>query len=497
MRKILFSLLTLILLTNCTIAQKNETIIKGKIQGKIPKEIIYTTLLNGTFSRNFNHKIKPNKNGEFDIKISLETPSFIEILIANKIAKSFVVENGKNYDLILDFDAKDKNEQFKLYRNKERLLYQDFPLAGSARQASVAIGINKSISEIKREISIQKNKKLKPFDLLLADKKINNELYHFIKMNTDIYFSAVAASVITTKFMRTNPKDFDKFPKETKQYWSTIFDENSILETSFITSPFWVEYAKLYNDFKEYTAANFGIEKIMKMRELVKQGKIHSYFIEKASYNLPEFSLEFYTANYLLEELNKKRFEKELLSLFASFKEKYPSSIYLEYLTSEIHQLKKFHKIKDEKETKKISFIKNYQNKNTLKEILKSFKGQRVYLDIWATWCGPCKEEFKHKKELDSFLKANNIKLLYISIDDENRNEQWKKMTEYYNLYGSHLRANKKLIKELQILFNNNGTIEIPWYLLINENGTIAKRKAKRPSQLIELKEEINKVFKS
>lgn len=497
MRKILLSFLALILLTNCTTAQKKETTIKGKILGEIPKEIIYTTLINGTFSRNFNHKIKPNKNGEFKIKTQLDTPSFIEILITNKIAKSFVVEAGKKYELILNFESQEKNNRFQLFENGKQIMYQNFPLAGNVRREAALISNNKSITEIEKAILIKKNESLKPFKTLLTEKKINRELFDFININTNIYFSAISASIITSKFMRTNPKDFDKFPKETKQFWATVFEKYPIENKKHLKSPYWLEYSKLFNDFKEYTDPSFGIEKIMKMRELVKQGKIHAYFIEKAENNLPEFSLEFFTANYLLDELNKKRYEEELLSLFANFKEKYPSSKYLEFLNPEIEKVKKFHQKKEQKNTQKVTFLDNYQNKNTLKEVLDSFKGQKVYIDIWATWCGPCKEEFKHKKKLDQLLKANNIKLLYISIDNENRIEQWKKMAEYYNLYGSHLRANKKLIKELQILFNNNGTIEIPWYLLINENGEIVEMKAKKPSQLIELKEEINKVFKS
>lgn len=497
MKKIVFHLLTLLLLINCTNAQKKETTIVGRVIGEIPKEIQYTIPLNGTFSRNFNQTLKPSINGEFLIKINLDSPSFIEILVANKLAKSFVVEAGKEYELILDFTAETIKEQFKLSQNGERLLYQNFPLAGSVRGAISKIEISKNVADINKEILSQKNKSMKLFNNLLSSNKIDQKLFDFIQMNNDVYYSALIASIVTARFMKTNPNDFDKFPLETKQFWKSIFNKHELTESKYLKSPFWTEYAKSYNDFKEYTHEDFGIEKITAIRQMASEGKIHSYFLKKAENNLPEFSLEFYFANYIIEELNKKRYEKELIYLFNDFKAKYPTSKYIDYLEPGIEKVKKFHKIVDDKSINRISFLDQYEKINTIKEVLELFKGKRVYIDVWATWCGPCKEEFKHKKQLSKLLKTNNIEILYISIDEEKRDEQWKKMIEFYNLEGKHLRANKELTKDLQRLFNDDGKISIPWYLLVDEQGNIIKNKAQRPSQLKALEKEINTVFKN
>ena len=64
-------------------------------------------------------------------------------------------------------------------------------------------------------------------------------------------------------------------------------------------------------------------------------------------------------------------------------------------------------------------------------------------------------------------------------------------MIKYYKLEGYHIRANEKFGSDLREIFNQNGRISIPWYLLVDENGEIVVEHAKRPSQLKELEKEI------
>ena len=67
-------------------------------------------------------------------------------------------------------------------------------------------------------------------------------------------------------------------------------------------------------------------------------------------------------------------------------------------------------------------------------------------------------------------------------------------MIKFYNLEGYHIRANKQLEAELRKIFDNNGSISIPWYILIDNDGNILRRHAKQPSQINELEKEINEI---
>jgi cytochrome c biogenesis protein CcmG/thiol:disulfide interchange protein DsbE len=56
---------------------------------------------------------------------------------------------------------------------------------------------------------------------------------------------------------------------------------------------------------------------------------------------------------------------------------------------------------------------------NDKKVGLKQFKGKIIFLNFWATWCGPCKEEMPSLEVLHQQFKEKNFVLLAISVDYE------------------------------------------------------------------------------
>src|SRR5690606_18022177 len=59
-----------------------------------------------------------------------------------------------------------------------------------------------------------------------------------------------------------------------------------------------------------------------------------------------------------------------------------------------------------------------------LAEILKRHQGKLIYLDVWASWCGPCRREMPHSKELQKEY-GDRVVFLYISCDKAEA--AWKK----------------------------------------------------------------------
>ena len=139
-----------------------------------------------------------------------------------------------------------------------------------------------------------------------------------------------------------------------------------------------------------------------------------------------------------------------------------------------------------------------YENFNGQKTSLSDLKGKYVYIDVWATWCGPCKAEIPSLKKVEKEYHGKNIEFVSISVDDPKRNgswekahENWRKMIEEEELGGIQLFAPEAWQSEFIRDYKING---IPRFILIDPSGNIVSASAPRPSsdELIKLFDEEN-----
>ncbi len=136
-----------------------------------------------------------------------------------------------------------------------------------------------------------------------------------------------------------------------------------------------------------------------------------------------------------------------------------------------------------------------YENYKGGKTSLVDLKGKYVYIDVWATWCGPCKREIPSLKKIEHDYKGKNIEFVSISVDDARRSgggsldvakEKWRTMIAEKELGGIQLFSDNNWNSE----FIKNYKIEgIPRFILIDPNGNIVSADAPRPSdpKLVEL----------
>ncbi len=111
---------------------------------------------------------------------------------------------------------------------------------------------------------------------------------------------------------------------------------------------------------------------------------------------------------------------------------------------------------------------------------LSSLRGKVVYLDVWASWCGPCRQQFPFAKALkESFTKKEqkDIVFLYISID--NTEDAWRKAIESLGIEGLHGFSPGGWGASITSEFN---ITSIPRYLIFDKQGTLTHPNAPRPS---------------
>ncbi len=111
---------------------------------------------------------------------------------------------------------------------------------------------------------------------------------------------------------------------------------------------------------------------------------------------------------------------------------------------------------------------------------LSDLKGKTVYVDVWATWCGPCIAEIPALKSLEKEMHDENIEFVSVSIDNEKDKQKWKDFVKEKDLKGVQLMAKGAWESDIVNDYNIGG---IPRFLVIDETGKIKNANAPRPSE--------------
>ncbi len=108
---------------------------------------------------------------------------------------------------------------------------------------------------------------------------------------------------------------------------------------------------------------------------------------------------------------------------------------------------------------------------------LADFKGKLVYIDFWATWCGPCKYELPYLEKLQEAYKGKKIVFISMSLDDDMA--AWENKVKGEKMKGVQLHADGAWASDAAVGYQIKG---IPTFYLIDANGNILMPNAPRPS---------------
>ena len=124
------------------------------------------------------------------------------------------------------------------------------------------------------------------------------------------------------------------------------------------------------------------------------------------------------------------------------------------------------------------AFNFSYEDKNGKTVKLSDFKGKYVFIDLWATWCGPCIANIPFVNKLEHELKDSNIAFVSISFDKLADKAKWQKFVASNEMGEIQLISNDSFKGEMGTFYGVNS---IPRFILVDPNGNLISAKCRQP----------------
>lgn len=463
MKKVLLVVIVLVLVYSCNNRQSDTkdsdsssfTTLNGKIENAAEKQIILTYNLTSD-------TLQLNEKGEFSAKLMIGTGTHIVLVNGINHARIFV---NPQTSLSFTADAGNFLETIKFKGDDETV---NNYLAMQVKQVAKA-GINSEnflyasdIEVFEKALENFNNALLKNLNEL--EKKSKNKYVDFISLEKERLKITHASLLLAYYTPILNTKQInEKLEGQIDDLVASTDINNPKIIHLYEFKPFVQNYTA-YKLNKYLTAENLEIKSAAEYAELyfneLKGIFVEPAVLEEVYYTFIKDFIAYYGAesvstvysDYKNMTSNKKRLT-ELEAIFAEYNQLAAGQTSVDWSFPDIKG-------------------------NTYN--LSQFRGKYVYIDVWASWCGPCRREIPFLNQLKVKFADKNIEIIGISLD-ENKAD-WENAIKGEGLTGVQLYAGG-WENELCDFFKITG---IPRFILLDKQGKIINANADRPSGDIE-----------
>lgn len=119
------------------------------------------------------------------------------------------------------------------------------------------------------------------------------------------------------------------------------------------------------------------------------------------------------------------------------------------------------------------AYVGDYVVNDVLDKLIRENSGKVIYMDIWATWCKPCLEEFKLSKQFKANFNLENITYIYVGA--QSKEYSWRAMINKFELEGIHLLISEDQYDEFTHRFPIG---YFPSYYILDQQGQLVTEQA-------------------
>lgn len=439
--------LTVLVLMSCNKEKENDySVVSGNINNNVAEFVMI-------MSNDFEQRMQIDENDTFSDTLRLKSDGFYDLYIGREMTGIYL-EKGKSLNITVDADNFDETLSYsgdlgsinnfiaeKYLHNMESLNFKEI----------FALEENSFFEKL--------DKNQKELDAIMAKHEIKNSSFLNKLKDEDKYARATMIENYESahQFFAEKPeyRASDNFYKETKEinYADTLAFRNSMTYQNLLET----HYDRLANEELLLNPAE--------RNEII-------LFLEKVDNALPDgYAKDKLMTNYLQYGLKP---DENLEKAFSIYKNSNPNQENLAKLSTRYNTLKSL-----TKGNSSPNF--DFENHKGGKTSLEDLKGKYVYIDVWATWCGPCLREIPSLQEIEKDYADKNISIVSISIDEEKDYDKWKNMVTENSLGGIQLMADKNWKSQF---VEGYAILGIPRFILVDPNGNIVSADAPRPSDL-------------
>ena len=434
MKTLIIILFTFISLAGYT---QDCSIIKGKVKSDKLKTVTLYQTVNGDIQKYAETQV--GKDGSYGFLLTPEQPGFYSVG-DERMNFIFYLQGGEevNIDLLenkAELTGKNTKENIALYK------WEDY--AANIRLKSVFFERTMSNYEDffpEFETFLAGKDKLKK-ELKTGNQEFDTMLQQLMDYKTDYY---------AIMFLFT-PRDKHPEPSMYPEYYKHIVSNNKFLDDMVLKFPEGVKmincycnYAQSQNSTKnfDYTDVSLAHLHTDKLKGVF---VVNNEFLRYKSYDQYLSGMEKY-GKYLVTPSLKEMAEAVGTKLYNTR----PGGVAADF---------------------------TYPDVNGKMVSLSDFKGKVVLVDVWATWCGPCRGEIPHLKKLEEEMHGKDVVFLGVSVDEAKNKQKWLDFIEKEGLKGVQVLASgwSKITKDYKIT-------GIPRFMVFDRNGNIVSIDAPRPS---------------